>query len=139
MQKKISEYLFLWTLGGAIYYCIEIVYRGFSHWSMFVLGGLCFVFFAQQGMWAGWREPLWKQVLWSTVFVSSCEFITGIFVNRILGWNVWDYSDQPFQIMGQICLAYTIMFSGLCALGIILSGYALHYLYGEKDPGFHVL
>lgn len=82
---------------------------------------------------------MWKQVLWCTAFVTAGEFITGIFVNRIMRWNVWDYADQPFQIMGQICLPFTILFSGLCALGIILSGYLLHWLYGEKKPVFRVL
>ena len=67
------------------------------------------------------------------------EFITGIFVNKIMHWNVWDYTDQPFQLMGQICLPFTIIFSGLCAVGILLSGYLLHFLYGEKKPEFHVL
>ena len=42
-------------------------------------------------------------------------------------WNVWDYTDQPFQLMGQICLPFTIIFSGLCAVGILLSGYLLHF------------
>lgn len=138
-MKKLSEYLFLWTLGGVIYYSLEMIFRGFSHWSMFFLGGFCLVFFAQQGIWTGWRAPLWKQVGWSVLFVTSCEFITGIFVNKIMGWNVWDYTDQPFQILGQICLPFTIIFSGLCAAGILLSGYLLHFLYGEKRPEFHVL
>ena len=43
-MKRISEYLFFWTLGGCIYYSIEMVFRGFSHWSMFVLGGFCMLF-----------------------------------------------------------------------------------------------
>ena len=138
-MKKLSEYLFLWTLGGVIYYSLEMIFRGFSHWSMFLLGGFCLVFFAQQGIWTGWRALLWKQVGWSVLFVTSCEFITGIFVNKIMGWNVWDYTDQPFQILGQVCLPFTIIFSGLCAAGILLSGYLLHFLYGEKRPEFHVL
>ena len=45
MCKKISKYLFLGCLGGSIYYGLEILFRGFSHWSMFVLGGICFLFF----------------------------------------------------------------------------------------------
>lgn len=49
-MKKLSEYLLLWTMGGAIYYTFELFFRGFSHWSMFVLGGLCLVFCAQQEM-----------------------------------------------------------------------------------------
>lgn len=55
-MKKISEYLFLWGIGGWIYYSLEIIFRGFSHWSMFVLGGICMMFFTYQGElvhWAG--------------------------------------------------------------------------------------
>lgn len=138
-MKKTSEYLFIFTLGGVLYYSFELFFRGFSHWSMFLLGGLCFLFFAQQGLWTGWREPLWKQVLWCLVFVISCEFITGILVNKIMGWNVWDYSDQPFQLMGQICLPFAVIFAGLCAVGILMSGFLLFALYGEEKPHFHVL
>ena len=139
MMKRISEYLFLWTLGGIIYYSCEILFRGFSHWSMFLLGGFCMLFFTQQGIWTQWNAPLWKQTMWCVIFVSGGEFITGIIVNKIFHWNVWDYSDQPLQLMGQVCLPFTILFSGLCVIGILLSGFVLHFLYQEHMPRFHIL
>ena len=111
-MKKLSEYLFMGALGGTLYYMIEIIFRGYSHWSMFLLGGICFIFFAQQGLWTKWREPLWKQVLWCTAFVVSAEFITGIIVNKVMGWNVWNYTDQPFHLMGQICFPFVVSFFG---------------------------
>lgn len=77
-MKRLSEYLFLWTLGGILYYTFEMLFRGFSHWSMFVLGGICLVFCAQQGMWTGWDAPFLQQVFWCVIFVGACEFITGI-------------------------------------------------------------
>ena len=43
-MKKMSEYLFLWAVGGCLYYTFEIVFRGFSHWTMFVLGGCVWCF-----------------------------------------------------------------------------------------------
>ena len=135
-MKKLSEYLFMGALGGTLYYMIEIIFRGYSHWSMFLLGGICFIFFAQQGLWTKWREPLWKQVLWCTAFVVSAEFITGIIVNKVMGWNVWNYTDQPFHLMGQICFPFAVLFSGLCTFGIIISGYLLCYLYREIKPVF---
>lgn len=138
-MKRLSEYLFLFVTGGTAYYGFEIVFRGFSHWTMFLLGGICLIFCAQQGIWTRWREPLWKQVGWCIIFVTACEFITGIIVNKFLGWNVWDYTGLPFQIMGQICLPFIIIFSGLCAVGILLSGYVLCYIYGEERPEFHVV
>ena len=56
-----------------------------------------------------------------------------------MGWNVWDYTDQPFNLMGQICLPFAVIFSGLCAIGILVSGYLLHFFYREEMPHFHVL
>lgn len=138
-MKKLSEYLFLWTLGGCIYYGFEILFRGFSHWTMFVLGGICLVFFAVQGKMMHWEEPLWRQVLRCVIFVTGMEFITGIIVNKWLHMNVWDYSNLPFQIFGQVCLQFAVIFSGLCAVGILLSGYLLYWIYGEEKPRYHVL
>ena len=59
-MKKLSEYLFLWTLGGSLYYFFEIFFRGFSHWSMFILGGICMVFFTVQGQAVHWVEADFK-------------------------------------------------------------------------------
>ena len=134
--KRLSEYLFIWASGGSLYYTFELVFRGFSHWSMFVLGGICMVFFTVQGQMLHWQDPLWRQILRGTIFITAMEFITGIIVNKWLHLQVWDYTDQPFQLFGQICLPFALIFSGLCALGILLSGYLLYWLYGEEKPNF---
>ena len=137
--KKLLEYGFLWLVGGSFYYSFEMVFRGFSHWSMFVLGGICLMFIAYQGRAVNWQEPLWKQIIRCTLFVIASEFITGIIVNKWLNLEVWDYSEQPFQLFGQICLPFAVIFSGLCALGILLSGYLLHWLFGEEKPKYRVI
>ena len=137
--KKLMEYGLLWVLGGACYYSFEMIFRGFSHWTMFVLGGICMVFFAFQGRSMRWREPLWKQVIRCTIFVTACEFITGLIVNKWLNLAVWDYSDQQLQLFGQICLPFAVIFSGLCAGGILLSGYLLYWFFGEEKPHYRVL
>lgn len=137
--NKSIEYLFFWILGGCMYYSFELLFRGFSHWSMFVLGGICFVFFFIQGKMVHWNDPLWRQILRCVVFVTSLEFITGIIVNKWMHWNVWDYSRLPFNIFGQICVPFMIIFSGLCAIGIILSGYLGYWFFEEEKPHFYVL
>ena len=103
-MKKVSEYLFLWALGGTVYYSLEMVFRGFSHWTMFVLGGICLVFFTVQGQMLHWEDPMWRQILRCTIFVVSAEFITGIIVNKWFQLAIWDYSTMPLQLFGQICL-----------------------------------
>ena len=138
-MKKVSEYLFLWALGGTVYYSLEMVFRGFSHWTMFVLGGICLVFFTVQGQMLHWEDPMWRQILRCTIFVVSAEFITGIIVNKWFQLAIWDYSTMPLQLFGQICLPFAILFSGLCAVGIWLGGNLLSWLYGEEKPDYHIL
>lgn len=138
-MKKLSEYLFFGALGGGLYYSFELLFRGFSHWTMFVLGGLSLDFFFLQGNLISWEEPLWKQIFRGIVFVTALEFITGIIVNKWLQLAVWDYSQQPFNVMGQICLPFAVIFSGLCAVGIIVCGYLGHWIYGEEKPHFFFL
>ena len=89
--KNISEYLVLWAVGGCIYYGIEVLFRGFSHISMFMLGGLCMQFFTWQGRLTEWQDALPRQITRCTIFVVSMEFITGIIVNKWYHLAVWDF------------------------------------------------
>ena len=63
IRKPVDEFLFLLGVGGSVYYGVEVLFRGFSHWSMFLLGGLRLVFCTKQGQWTHWMDPLWKQIL----------------------------------------------------------------------------
>lgn len=128
-MKKLSELLFLGGLGGTIYYLLEIWFRGFSHWSMFLLGGICMIFIGKQGQWTEWKSPICLQLLRSIIFVASGEFITGLIVNKWLAWNVWDYSDRRWNILGQVCMLFTIIFAILCFLAIFLSKWILVHIY----------
>lgn len=55
-----------------------------------------------------------RKWLLAAAMITTVEFITGCIVNIRLGWNVWDYSSHPFNLMGQICPAF-------CALWYLLS------------------
>jgi hypothetical protein len=44
LGKQLLKYFILFTIGGIIYIFIEIVYRGYTHPLMFVLGGLSLIF-----------------------------------------------------------------------------------------------
>lgn len=136
---KLSKYFFLWAIGGCFYYGFEIIFRGFSHWSMFVLGGLCFIFIYIQGKIVCWKDSLVLQTLRCITFVTAMEFITGIIVNKWLQLGIWDYTSMPFHLFGQICLPFAIIFSGLCIVGILLSSHLAYWIYGEEKPHYHIL
>lgn len=138
-MEKLSKYLFLGGIGGGLYYVIEILYRGYSHWTMFLLGGICFLFCGVQNNGSRRYRPLWKQALGSCLFVITGEFITGVIVNLMLGWNVWDYSMLPFNILGQICLPFVFIFQFLSLVAIILEDYLRYWIYGEEKPFYNIM
>ena len=128
--------LILYLIGGTLYYSIEILWRGYSHWSMYILGGLCFLYAGLQNEYIVWDYPFWKQIGRVEAFVLCAEFITGCVVNIILGWNIWDYSSLPFNILGQVCLPYAILWIPLCAIAIIFDDYIRYIFFHEEKPHY---
>ena len=121
---------FLFFIGGKLYTLIEILWRGFTHWTMFVLGGWLFVIVGLLNEHKfSWKDSLLKQSVIGAVIVTIFEFIVGCIVNLWLGWNVWDYSDLPFNLLGQICLGYFFLWIPLVSFGIILDDWIRYWIY----------
>jgi uncharacterized membrane protein len=62
------------------------------------------------------NTPLWQKCLLGAAIITSVEFTVGVIVNIIMKWNVWDYSDMPFNILGQICLPFTVIWFFICII-----------------------
>lgn len=131
--------LVLFGVGGAIYIIMELLWRGYSHWTMFIVGGLCFVLIGLINEYYNYDMPLVKQMIIGACIVTAVEFISGCIVNLWLGWNVWDYSDMPFNILGQICLPYTALWFLLSGVAIILDDYLRYWWFGEEYPHYKII
>ena len=81
--------------------------------------------------------PLWKQCLIGSIVVTTLEFITGCIVNLWLGWNVWHY--EHFDILGQICLPFSILWLFLSAVAIIVDDWLRYWWFGEEKPHYKIL
>ncbi|MGL5437111.1 MAG: putative ABC transporter permease [Lachnospiraceae bacterium] len=138
MKQKL-KYATLLTAGGGIYVAIELLWRGYTHWSMFLLGGACFVFCGLINEILPWTMPLWKQVLIGVAIVTALEFVTGCIVNMWLGWNIWDYSKMPGNILGQICPQYIALWVPLVTVAIILDDWLRYWWSREKRPHYRLL
>ena len=132
----IKKYLILGTIGGLIYVLLELIWRGYSHWTMFLLGGICFVLLGLINEILDWDTPLTLQMLIGCTVITVLEFITGCVVNLWLGWNVWDYSDLKFNILGQISLFSSIGWYFISLVGITLDDWLRYRLFGEKKPRY---
>lgn len=94
------EMIAVYVTGGLLYGLIELLWRGWTHWSMLLCGGACFALMYQISL-SALTFP-WKCLL-SACVITAVEFVTGCLVNIILKWQVWDYSSLPGNLWGQIC------------------------------------
>ena len=134
--KLIIKYVVLFIMGGLIYMNLEILWRGYTHWTMGVLGGICFICLGLINELLSWETPLVLQMLIGSTIITILEFITGCIVNLWLGWNVWDYSDLPYNFLGQISLFSSIGWIGLSLVGIVLDDYLRYWLFHEEKPRY---
>ena len=102
--------VFLFALGAAGYGALEIAFRGGTHWTMPLTGGLCVVLVCALAR--RLRGQDWQLCLMGGAVITALEIAVGLLVNFTLRWNVWDYGDVPFNLCGQICP----MFSALWVL-----------------------
>ena len=120
----------LFFIGGRLYTWCELLWRGYTHWTMFILGGLCFVILGLLNEYRySWNMALLKQALIGAVVITGFEFVSGCIVNLWLKWNVWDYSDLPFNLYGQICLYYFLLWIPLSIIGIMLDDWIRYGVY----------
>jgi len=136
--KSLKKIFALAYFGGATYVTIELFGRGFSHWSMFFLGALCFISYGLINEVIPWGMPLWLQMLIGAVITTLLEFIVGYIVNIKLGWAVWDYSNVPGNICGQICPQFSFLWFWLSGVGIVLDDYLRYWWYGEDKPHYTI-
>lgn len=111
-MKKIKKYAIFFVIGGAGYALIELIWRGRTHWSMVLAGGICFVIFSLIAeKFKG--KPLFFKAILASLAVTAVELIFGIVFNILLGMQVWDYSRVPFNFLGQICLLFSLIWAVL--------------------------
>lgn len=131
--------LVLFCAGGAVYIMMEMLWRGYSHWTMFIVGGLCFVLIGLINEFYTYEMPLARQMLIGACIVTVVEFISGCIINLWIGWNVWDYSDMPFNILGQVCLPYMVLWFLLSGAAIILDDYLRYWWFDEEYPHYKII
>lgn len=106
-SSELFKQLVIFLFGGFIYGAVEIIFRGHTHPSMFVAGGLCLVWIGGLNRFFRRKFSLITQMLLGSFIITFAEFIFGLIVNVIFNLKVWDYSMLPLNIMGQVCPLFT--------------------------------
>ena len=127
--------LTLFFCGGVLYYSIEIMWRSHSHVSMFLDGGVCFVLIGLMNEVVPGLPLAVQAVLGASLIVFS-ELLVGSLVNLRLGLNVWDYSSQPMNYRGQVCLPFFLLWIPLAAFASVVDDTLRFWLFAEPWPPF---
>ncbi len=138
LYNNTLKYILLFFIGGYAYCGLEILFRGFTHISMLVAGGICFVLIGLLNEAFPRKIALLSQMVISAVIITTVEFVVGLIVNVWLGLHVWDYSQLPYNVMGQICLLYVNIWFFLSLASILMDDYLRYFLLGEEKPYYKV-
>ena len=138
MHRIFLKYFTVFAVGALVYGFLEVAGRGYTHISMGILGGLSMVAIHISN--DARREGLnyFIQIGIITLFITSIEFITGEILNLRLGMNIWDYSELPLNIDGQICLPFVVLWAVLSAIGIAFDDF-LRWKMFRDDKDFDYL
>lgn len=138
LSFHLYKYLFLFLVGGFAYFYIEILFRGYSHFSMIICGGLAFILCGAINQLMHFRISLISQMILSTIIITGLEFVTGYLVNMRLHWNVWDYSGMPYNLYGQICAAYSAIWLVLSLVCIFVDDLIRWKIFDEERARYYI-
>ena len=125
-----KKFIILFGLGAFGYGLIEVCWRGYSHWTMLIAGGIIFSAFALIDQRLPKMNILYKSIFGSLA-VTLIELIFGSLFNLGLGMAVWDYSKIPLNFLGQICLLFSVLWGFLSFVAVPFAGMVLRKLDGQ--------
>lgn len=135
----------LCTWGATIYFFLEVGYKSLTghperiSWTMLALAVVLCVPVERCGAELPWTCALWLQALACAGLVTAVEFVAGLVLNVWLGLGIWDYSDLPFNFMGQICLQFFFVWWGLCFVFIPVFDWLRWAVEGGERPHYTIV
>ena len=111
-MMSVAEYPAVFAIGAVGYVSMELIFRKHTHWTMLIAGGVCFLLIYLISNLKNLTKP--ERWLIGTIACTAVEFFIGGIVNLSLGWRVWSYAHYPMHLLGQICLAFSILWFFLC-------------------------
>lgn len=103
----------IFLTGSCAYPTLEMIWRGKTHYSMAIAGGVCLLLINKICCGRMSMKSLFSKCLAGAGIITGVELFTGLVVNNLLRFDVWDYSKMPMNILGQVCLPYSVLWFGL--------------------------
>ena len=94
----------LFLTGSWAYPAIEMLWRGETHSSMALAGGICLCLINHICCGVLEDNNIFSRCLAGAGIITGVELVLGLVLNCLLGFDIWDYSNVPLNLLGQVCL-----------------------------------
>lgn len=145
MRERIGKWvlsILLWFWAGGVYFFAEVIWKTAQgrpetiSWTMFALAIILAIPMERFGAELPWEMPLIAQAGISALAVIATEFVVGLILNVALGLGIWDYSNMPGNIMGQICPQFALLWFVVSIIGIVLMDWMRYAVEGGEKPHY---
>lgn len=133
-----GKVLVLFLCGGGLYALIELTWRGYTHWTMAVMGGILFLLIGGLNNWLPWDMSLILQGVIGALIVTGTELVAGLILNIWLSLGIWDYSQMPGNFLGQICPQFSLVWFCLSLVAVILDDWLRYQLFDDDPPHYNL-
>lgn len=130
MKNNLIKNMILFVIFGLLYCGLEILWRGYTHPSMFIVGGICCLLVGLINEITP-NMTMWLQCLLSAIIITIIEFFSGCILNLWLNLGVWNYTNMPFNLLGQVCLPFSMAWFFLSYIAIKLDDWLRRILFHE--------
>ena len=136
--------LTIFILVGIVYVCIEVFFDalttgqarmvGYSSVWMSFVGGFMGLSLAQFNKYKSIKLFYPINIILGGALITFTELISGIILNKICKFNIWDYSSSTYNFLGQIDALHSICWLIITPFGFWLDDAIKHYMFGDKKP-----
>lgn len=136
IPSKLLQYLFIYIFSGSFYCIVEILFRGYSHYSMFILAGFIgLIICYQNDNIISYESPFEAQVLFCAAISTLGEYITGLIANQ--DFYIWDYRGLWGTFAnGQLNIFFIFAWIIICAIAIPILDYLEWRFCGGEKPHY---
>lgn len=130
------EMLWFFYFYSSLGWSVEVVYeavktgrfvnRGFFHGPLCPIYGIAVLFTLI--VLTPFKDNLVLLFAASTIFTSTVEFFTGLILEKVFHNKWWDYSSEPFNIKGYICLKISVIWGLSCSAAFFVLQPGLEYM-----------
>lgn len=129
-KRRIIEAVIIFCVGSLMYSLLEVLFRGYTHWTMALTGGAVFSILYFINLSLKTRSFVLRGLIGCFV-ITAAEFLVGCVVNLMFGMRVWDYSERKGNILGQICPLFSFWWFVLSAFSVYAAVF-LHWQLNKK-------